>query len=133
MELIFFSSRFWKKVFELQSAPFRVKAFSLESLLFFGPHGIYWYHFSRSLLPTITERRVLLPSLKLALSQINFLLPSSEKIGSLQTLLKGSKKTFLIFNMKKKVQYLIAAIFLLKQEKKRFYIVYSLSWVGKKT
>ena len=32
----------------------------------------------------------------------------------------------------KKVQYLIAAIFLLKQEKKRFYIVYSLSWVGKK-
>ena len=35
MELIFFSSRFWKKVFELQSAPFRVKAFSLESLLFY--------------------------------------------------------------------------------------------------
>jgi len=34
--------------------------------------------------------------------------------------------------MKKKVEYLIAAIFLLKQEKKRFYIVYSLSWVGKK-
>ena len=28
--------------------------------------------------------------------------------------------------------YLIAANFLLKQEKKRFYIVYSLSWVGKK-
>jgi len=32
----------------------------------------------------------------------------------------------------KKVQYLIAAIFLLKQEKKRFYIVYSLSWVASK-
>jgi len=34
----------------------------------------------------------------------------------------------------KKVQYLIAAIFLLKQEKKRFYIVYSFElgeWVKK--
>jgi len=63
---------------------------------------------------------------------INFPTSKLRKDRIFVDIIEGIKeKTFLIFNMKK-VQYLIAAIFLLKQEKKRFYIVYSLSWVASK-